>query len=166
MVGWAALREVPRHLHARGQPPDDAVLVPRLLRLLQCPDRNPAGVFQHPPAQVGHHRPSLPDQPAVGFPHAVAPGLNVSQKTAWFMLHRIREAWMPQVDPDTPYDGLIEVDETYMRVEFLLLATWPECRRTLGAAYNDHTVCRRRSCRHDQCNRPSCERHEIPAPPA
>ena len=40
--------------------------------------------------------------------------LNVTQSTAWFMLHRIREAWMPQADGGTPYDGPVEVDETYV----------------------------------------------------
>ena len=39
--------------------------------------------------------------------------LSVSQKTAWFMLHRIREAWMPP-DDDDRFNGPIEVDETYM----------------------------------------------------
>ena len=38
--------------------------------------------------------------------------LKVSQKTAWFMLHRIREAWMPK-GGGKPYDGPVEVDETY-----------------------------------------------------
>lgn len=37
--------------------------------------------------------------------------LKVSQKTAWFMLHRIREAWMPKVgDDDEPFSGPVEVD--------------------------------------------------------
>lgn len=40
--------------------------------------------------------------------------LKISQKSAWFMLHRIREAWMPKAGGDTPYDGPVEVDETYM----------------------------------------------------
>ena len=39
--------------------------------------------------------------------------LKVSQPTAWFMLHRIREAWMPKDGEGTPYDGPVEVDETY-----------------------------------------------------
>ena len=39
--------------------------------------------------------------------------LDVSQKTAWFMLHRIREAWMP-TDDDDKFSGPVEVDETYM----------------------------------------------------
>ena len=38
--------------------------------------------------------------------------LGVSQKTAWFMLHRIREAWAG--DGDGPFNGPIEVDETYI----------------------------------------------------
>ena len=37
--------------------------------------------------------------------------LGVSQPTAWFMLHRIREAWGE--DSDEPFDGPAEVDETY-----------------------------------------------------
>ena len=38
--------------------------------------------------------------------------LEVSQPTAWFMLHRIREAWMH--DSNDRFDGSVEVDETYM----------------------------------------------------
>ena len=38
--------------------------------------------------------------------------IGVSQKTAWFMLHRIREAWA--ADDNEPFAGPVEVDETYM----------------------------------------------------
>ena len=38
--------------------------------------------------------------------------LGVSQPTAWFMMHRIREAWCD--DDGEPFDGPAEVDETYM----------------------------------------------------
>ena len=38
--------------------------------------------------------------------------IGVSQPTAWFMLHRIREAW--GVDGEGPFDGPVEVDETYV----------------------------------------------------
>lgn len=37
----------------------------------------------------------------------------VSQITAWFMLHRIREAWVED-DDDHRFGGPVEVDETYM----------------------------------------------------
>ena len=37
--------------------------------------------------------------------------VKVSQKTAWFLAHRIREAW---AQDDEPYAGPVEVDETYM----------------------------------------------------
>ncbi len=37
--------------------------------------------------------------------------IGVTQKTAWFMLHRIREAW--DLDAST-FDGAVEVDETYL----------------------------------------------------
>ena len=42
--------------------------------------------------------------------------IKVSQPTAWFMLHRIREAWMPKSGgggDGTPFQGPVEVDETY-----------------------------------------------------
>ena len=38
--------------------------------------------------------------------------IGVSQPTAWFMLHRIREAWGKE--PDGSFDGPVEVDETYI----------------------------------------------------
>ena len=37
--------------------------------------------------------------------------LKVTQKTAWFMMHRIREAFPPGFDP---FEGPVEVDETYI----------------------------------------------------
>ena len=44
--------------------------------------------------------------------HEAAPGPRGSQKTAWFMLHRIRQAWAE--DDDDQFDGPVEVDETYI----------------------------------------------------
>ena len=38
--------------------------------------------------------------------------LGVSQRAAWFMLHRMREAWGE--DDDDDFDGPVEVDETYV----------------------------------------------------
>ena len=38
--------------------------------------------------------------------------LGIGQKAAWFMLHRLREAWA--ADLGNPFDGPVEVDETYM----------------------------------------------------
>ncbi|MDE0404993.1 MAG: IS1595 family transposase [Nitrospira sp.] len=38
--------------------------------------------------------------------------LKLTQKSAWFMLHRLREAWEEQ--HGGPFDGPVEVDETYM----------------------------------------------------
>ena len=44
--------------------------------------------------------------------------IGVTQSTAWFMLHRIREAWMPRLGKGGggggTYEGPVEVDETYM----------------------------------------------------
>ena len=38
--------------------------------------------------------------------------LGISQPSAWFMMHRIREAWACNED-DGPFDGPVEFDETY-----------------------------------------------------
>ena len=38
--------------------------------------------------------------------------IGVPQKTAWFMLQRIRKAW--ENDGEWPFAGPIEIDETYM----------------------------------------------------
>ena len=40
--------------------------------------------------------------------------LNITQKNAWHMLHRIREAWACGGENDPDFDGPVEVDETYM----------------------------------------------------
>ena len=44
--------------------------------------------------------------------------IRVTQSTAWFMLHRIREAWMPRLGKGAGsgpmYEGPVEVDETYV----------------------------------------------------
>ena len=37
--------------------------------------------------------------------------LGITQKTAWFMMHRIRETWN---DNNAPFAGPVEVDETYI----------------------------------------------------
>lgn len=39
--------------------------------------------------------------------------LGISQPSAWFMMHRIREAWAGNEDSG-PFDGPVEIDETYM----------------------------------------------------
>ena len=38
--------------------------------------------------------------------------IGVTQKTAWFMLHRLREAWAQE--KAEPFDGPVEVDETHI----------------------------------------------------
>ena len=39
--------------------------------------------------------------------------LKITQKSAWFMLHRLREAWAPELG-DPQFDGPCEGDETYV----------------------------------------------------
>ena len=38
--------------------------------------------------------------------------IRVSQKTAWFMLHRIREAWKQELGDR--FEGPVEIDETFV----------------------------------------------------
>ena len=42
--------------------------------------------------------------------------IGVTQKTAWFMLHRIREAWADEKEPE--FEGPVEVDETLVGGKF------------------------------------------------
>ena len=44
----------------------------------------------------------------------LASDIGVSQPAAWFMLHRIREAWTRIENGGTSFSGPVEVDETYM----------------------------------------------------
>lgn len=108
------VRPLRKRQHPRGQPQDDALLVHRLPQLLLRPHRDAPGQFQGSASQVGHRHLSLPDEPQVGVQHEAAPGPGREQQTAWFMPHRIREAWMPEADEGPPYDGPVEVDETYV----------------------------------------------------
>ena len=39
--------------------------------------------------------------------------LGISQNSSWFMMHRIRQAWLGE-EGDGPFDGPVEFDETYM----------------------------------------------------
>ena len=44
----------------------------------------------------------------------LAKDIGVSQKSTWFMLHRIREAWATGTDDDDGFSGPVEVDETHI----------------------------------------------------
>lgn len=48
--------------------------------------------------------------------HQLAKDLNLTQKSAWFMLHRIRE--MVRDKKEEKLSGIVEVDETYMARKF------------------------------------------------
>ncbi len=51
--------------------------------------------------------------------------LRVTQKTAWFMLHRIREAWSHDAFRDEhPFDGPVEADETYIGRKAKNMPAW------------------------------------------
>lgn len=45
--------------------------------------------------------------------HQLAKDIKVTQKTAWFMLHRIRLAFAPEMD-EPQLSGTVEIDETYV----------------------------------------------------
>jgi transposase-like protein len=65
----------------------------------------------------------------------VARALGVTQKTAWFMLHRVRTAL--KIAEEKPLDGVVEADETYIggRLEF----KHKKIREVKGPYYNDKT---------------------------
>lgn len=52
MAGWSALPALRQHAHARGVPPNHALLVLRLPQLLQHQGRDGAGEFPRPAPQV------------------------------------------------------------------------------------------------------------------
>ena len=66
--------------------------------------------------------------------------LRVTQKTAWFMLHRIREAWGQDEAP--PFEGAVEVDETYVggRRKFMRTSRRRELLAKFGRGGTSMTV--------------------------
>ena len=56
---------------------------------------------------VATHREGIPST-------QLAREIGVTQKTAWFMLGRLREVWGQLNDTGGPVDGLVEADETYL----------------------------------------------------
>ena len=65
--------------------------------------------------------------------------IEVTQSTAWFMLHRIREAWA--AESGGPFDGPVEVDEAYFggRVPNMSNSRRREIRKT-GTGYEKSAV--------------------------
>lgn len=46
--------------------------------------------------------------------HQLSKDINVTQKTAWFMLQRIRTCYVPKVEKEKQLEGIIEIDETFV----------------------------------------------------
>ena len=111
LAGRPPLPEMRFGSHPRGQPSQDAVLVHGLPVLLQRQDRHCHAAVENTAPQMGNCHLSLSDKSEVGFVH-VQRDIGVSQPTAWFMLHRIRQAWVG--DGEGPFDGPVEFDETYV----------------------------------------------------
>ena len=65
-------------------------------------------------------------------------GLGVTQSTAWFMLHRIREAFAAH--PDTLFAGPVEVDETYVGGRAKNIALRDRKRRITGAGDTNKAI--------------------------
>ena len=89
----------------------DALLVLRLPQLLQRTDRHFHHPIQRAAAEVGHCHLPVSGKSQERVQHEAPRDIGVSQKTAWFMLMRIREAWA--ADACGPYSGPVEFDEAY-----------------------------------------------------
>ena len=98
----------------RGSEPEaDALLVLRLPVVLLRANGDGAGTVEGSASEVGLRHLHRDHQPQERVQHETPPGnLGVTQRTAWFMLHRLREAWAAAC-PDT-FDGPVEVDEMSM----------------------------------------------------
>lgn len=64
--------------------------------------------------------------------------LGVTQRTAWFMLHRLREAW--SIESGEPFTGEVEVDETYVGGKSKNMHAKDRERRITGRGATDKTA--------------------------
>ena len=110
-AGWPALPEMRFGAHSRGQPCEDALLVHGLPVLLLREDRD---AMQR--SKVPMRKRAIAFDLCLTSLKSVSSmklhrDIGVTQATAWFMMHRIREAWA--VDDDDQFDGPVEVDKSY-----------------------------------------------------
>jgi transposase-like protein len=71
--------------------------------------------------------------------HQLARDLNITQKTAWFILHRIRETLFEEA-PEM-LDNIVEVDETYIGGKRYNKHSWQrkKLNKQFGTGYNEKT---------------------------
>ena len=114
-----------RHPHGLGREPTHPFVDPTIRKHRRSPPAQPhrdAGRLRQTTYALGHKRFSE-SVPALGLSLAVTNlkgvssmklhrDLGISQKAAWFVLHRIREA-MGGGDGRCSFDGPVEVDEAY-----------------------------------------------------
>ena len=114
MAGWTLLRPLREHEDARGSEHEaNALLVHGLPFLLQRPHRH---CYER--SKIPLRKWAIAIYLCLTSLKSVSSmrlhrDLKISQKTAWFMLHRLREAWVPKHNDDQ-FSGPVEVDETYM----------------------------------------------------
>jgi transposase-like protein len=70
--------------------------------------------------------------------YEIARGVKVTQKTAWFMLHRIREAMTDE--PTEPFSGPVEADEVYIGGLARKMSAARRARATITSGYGGKTT--------------------------
>ncbi len=82
---------------------------------LQRPHQNPNGIIEARLSGLGGRDVSGHDQPQGRFEHEAPPRSGdhaaVTQRSAWFLAHRLREAWKAH---GAQFSGPVEVDETFI----------------------------------------------------
>ena len=101
-----------RHGHSGAyHPPRNALPLPWVQEVLFCQNRHRHARLQDRLPSMAHRHVRHAYQPERRQQHELHRDLGITQKSAWHLAHRIREAW---ADKQAPFAGPVEVDETFV----------------------------------------------------